>query len=98
MKLKSIPNDLVEIREWILNVLKEMKIEPEPLREILADVGLGLPLISDLPECPDVGKEFMLALVISMYRKHNLRQFTLTLKVVVRLSKNEEAKQFERLY
>ena len=34
---ESIPQDLVEIREVIVDLLKEINIESKPLREFLAD-------------------------------------------------------------
>lgn len=95
VEFESIPKDLVDIREDILDGLKAMNIEPEPLREILVDVGLGVPITGGLPECPDVSREFMIALGIGVLKKHNLKQFTKTLKATVRILKKEEAQQFE---
>ena len=37
---ESIPKDLVEKREGLLDALKEMNIEPESLREIVANLVL----------------------------------------------------------
>lgn len=94
-EFESIPKDLVDIREVILDGLKAMNIEPEPLRKILVDVGLGVPITSGLPECPDVSREFMIALGIGVLKEHNMEQFTKTLKATVRILKKEEAQQFE---
>ena len=92
---ESIPKDLVENREVTLNALKAMKIESEPLREILTNIFLGEPLMSGLPECPDVSKEFVMAWVCfsASKQKFELKQFTETLKDFVTLFKNEEEAQ-----
>ena len=93
---ESNPKDLVENREVLLDALKEMNIEPESLREIVANLVLGEPLLSDLPECPDVTKQALIALWISRSKNHDLKQFVATLKLMVKLFKNkEEAQQFE---
>ena len=93
---ESIPKDLVENRDVALDLLKEMDIESEPLRQFLADFFLGEPLMSGLPECPDVSREFMVALLVSASKKHDLKRFIATLKIIVKLSKRkEEAQQFE---
>ena len=94
-EIESIPKDLDGIRNWLLNAMKEINIEPEPLREILADIGLGLPLIGDLPECPDVSREFMIALGINLLAKQNLEELISTLRMVVVIFKPEEARQFD---
>ena len=93
---ESIPKDVAEIREMILDALKAMNIEPEPLRKILADIGLGEPLMSGLPECPDVSKEFMMAFGVSVFMEHDWKRFFATLKLTVKFFKGkEEAQQFK---
>ena len=87
-EFESIPQDTVEIREEILEALKAINIEPEPLREIFADIGLGVPLTNDLPEFPDVSREFMIALGISVLRKHDPKRFTATLRAIVSIFKS----------
>lgn len=93
---ESIPQDLVEIREVIVDLLKEINIESKPLREFLADFFLGEPLTSDLPECPDVSMAFMVALLLfRASKKDDLKHFIEILKATVRILQKEDAQQFE---
>ncbi len=90
-------NELDKTRLLYKDFLEEFGCKPESLQQIIADILAGSPLSSDLPECPDVSKEFAFTSILWIKKKKELefKKFVSLLNVVIQFHDPEKAKQFD---
>lgn len=93
-EMEPIPNDVILKRKLLLIVFERVGIEPKYLQGILADGFLSLPVIDDLPKCPDVGLDVLFLLITRDDEPFDLKEFVISVKDFILVYDDNKAQQF----